>query len=108
MARAKQARALRQGDKDAIMLHKVLNEFETAQGALNLNDLARNLNVERSALEGMIQFWVRKGRIKDSLLANSADLAACSSAGSCAGSCSGPQGCPYVMEMPRILSYVKK
>ena len=45
------------------MLHHVLHEFQSAPGALNLNDLARKLNVERSALEGMIQFWVRKGKI---------------------------------------------
>ncbi|OQY27656.1 MAG: hypothetical protein B6243_12755 [Anaerolineaceae bacterium 4572_5.2] len=53
------------------MLHQVLNEFKSAQGALNLSDLARKLKVEQSALDGMIQFWVRKGRIEDSQLANS-------------------------------------
>ncbi|HEY83927.1 MAG TPA: hypothetical protein G4N96_02260 [Chloroflexi bacterium] len=97
------------------MLHQVLNEFKSAQGALNLSDLARKLKVEQSALDGMIQFWVRKGRIEDSQLANSPALSAVKGAApsacsglSCAGSCPGPQGCPYVMEMPRILSYVKK
>lgn len=96
------------------MLHQILHEFENAVGPVSLNDLARKLKVDRSALEGMIQFWVRKGRIKDSYVASSPALnvvkgaapSACSGL-SCAGSCPGPQGCPYVMEMPRILSYVK-
>jgi hypothetical protein len=105
------------------MLHQVLYEFENAAGPVSLNDLARRLKVDRGALDGMIQFWVRKGRIKDSYVANSPALSlvlneaeaaveraapsACSGL-SCAGSCPGPQGCPYVMEMPRILSYVEK
>ncbi len=96
------------------MLHQILIEFENAAGPVSLNDLARKLKIDRGALDGMIQFWVRKGRIKDSYVANSPALnavekavpSACSGL-SCAGSCPGPQSCPYVMEMPRILSYVK-
>ena len=53
------------------MLNQVLQEIKFAQSALNLSDLSRKLGVERSALDGMIQFWVRKGRLRD----DDADLA---------------------------------
>ena len=89
------------------MLRQVLTEFENAQDALNLNDLARKLNVERSALEGMIQFWVRKGRIADSQLTSNAAPSACSGL-SCAGSCPGAESCPFVMQLPRTFFYLKK
>ena len=47
------------------MLKQVLREIETAQGPITVRALSRKLGVEPNALEGMIQFWVRKGRIQD-------------------------------------------
>ena len=82
------------------MLHRVLQEIETAHGAVNLNDLSRTLGVERGALEGMIQYWVRKGRIKDDSADTEIPLSSCSS-GSCGHACPGPQGCPFVMKLPK-------
>jgi UDP-N-acetylglucosamine pyrophosphorylase len=71
---------------EGTMLEQVLQELELAKSAVNLNDLGRKLGVERSALEGMIAYLVRKGKL-----------------GSRA-SCPGPQGCPYVVKMPRTFS----
>ena len=82
------------------MLHQLLHEFETAAGPLNLNELAHNLKVERSALEGMIQFWVRKGRISDSQIAADAAPPQCSGL-SCASACPGAERCPFVVNLPR-------
>jgi len=81
------------------MLKQVLQEVEAAQGPLDLNELSRRLNVERSTLDGMIQFWVRKGRLVDDLVESDSVCAT----GGCSG-CSGPQGCPYTMTMPRTFS----
>ena len=81
------------------MLYQVLQEVEAAQGPLDLNELSRRLDVNRGTLDGMIQFWVRKGRLVDDL--NESD-SVCAT-GSCSG-CSGPQGCPYTMTMPRTYS----
>ena len=81
------------------MLNQVLQEIEAAQGPLDLNELSRRLDVERGALDGMIQFWVRKGRLVDDLDESDSVCAT----GSCSG-CSGPQGCPYTMTMPRTYS----
>ncbi len=83
------------------MLKQVLQEVEAAQGPLDLNELSRRLNVERGALDGMVQFWIRKGRLVDDL--DESDSACATTTGSCSG-CSGPQGCPYTLTMPRTYS----
>jgi hypothetical protein len=85
------------------MLQQVLQEVKAAGGTVNLNELARKLNVERSALDGMIQFWIRKGRIQDNDLGEARPFQACST-GSCTSSCHGPSGCPFVMTPPRSFS----
>jgi len=82
------------------VLHQVLQEIEAAQGAVNLNELSRKLGVERGALVGMIQYWVRKGRLKDDSQAEEIPLNSCASS-ACGHSCPGPQGCPFVMQLPR-------
>ncbi len=85
------------------MLQQILLEIEKAQGPLDLNNLARKLGIERSALEGMIQFWVRKGRLKDSELETELNCDTSDST-ACGGSCPGPQNCSFVMTMPRTYS----
>lgn len=82
------------------MLHQVLQEIEAAQGFINLNELSRKLAIERSALEGMIQYWVRKGRLIDDTHANASDASGCST-GACGCSCPGPQGCPFIIKLPK-------
>jgi len=84
------------------MLQQVLQEIKQAQGPVNLNDLARKLGVERSALEGMIQFWVRKGRLTDDILEAETPHDVCESM--CSNSCPGPSKCAFVMSMPRTYS----
>jgi hypothetical protein len=84
------------------MLRQVLQEIEAAPGTVNLNTLAHKLGVERSALEGMIQFWVRKGRLQDDQAAAAA-LQVCDG-GSCGPSCAGAQGCPFIVNLPRTYS----
>lgn len=83
------------------MLQQVLHQLKTTKGAINLNDMAQQLGIERSALDGMIEYWVRKGRLKADDVAPAGPHAACSS---CASSCPGPQSCPFVLTMPRTYS----
>lgn len=83
------------------MLHQVLHALESAQGPVNLDDLSRQLGVERSALEGMIDFWVRKGRLRDSA------SAACGGGAGAGCSCSShPQGCAFDRAAPRTITLV--
>lgn len=70
-------------------LRQVLIIFETAVTPLSLPQIARDLNVSPERLEGMIQHWVRKGKIRQSTA-----LTAC-------GSCGSNGGCPFVLDMPR-------
>jgi len=84
------------------MLRQVLHEIEAAQGPLDLNELSRRLDVDRGALEGMVQFWVRKGRLIDDVAV--AETAAVCAVGHCGGSCAGPRDCPFPMKMPRTFS----
>lgn len=87
------------------MLIQVLREIKTSQGTLNLDDLSRKLGVERSALQGMIDFWVRKGRLRDDDLNIAAAQTACSIS-DCDRSCVGPQACPFVVKMPKTYSLI--
>ncbi len=84
------------------MLHRILQEIEAVQGTINLSELAQRLDIEQSALEGMIAFWVRKGRLK--LHEPTADK--CGEV-SCGGGCPDPEevgGCPFVIKLPRTYS----
>ena len=83
------------------MLNQVLHEIELSQNGLNLNELSRKLDIDRSALDGMIQFWVQKGRLIDDA---SAESTTCATETSCGASCSGESACPFVMEMPKSYS----
>ncbi len=49
----------------ATMLREVLRAFETARGPLSLNDMARDLDITPGMLDGMIEYWVRKGKIRE-------------------------------------------
>jgi hypothetical protein len=88
------------------MLWKVLHEVERAQGPLDLNELSRRLDIERSALDGMIQFWVRKGRLVDDSAGAGCATVACANHG--CGGCASGQGCPFTMTMPRTLSLIRR
>jgi hypothetical protein len=79
------------------VLYRVLEELESTDGPLDLNELSRRLDIDRSALDGMIQFWVRKGRLIDDAAASNLVCAP----GHCGGSCPGPKGCPFTMDMPQ-------
>lgn len=83
------------------MLHQVLNEIESARGTISLRALALKLNIEESALEGMLSFWVRKGRLKaDEVFGDLDGAPVCQSSG-CSG-CAGVTQCPFVVQTPRV------
>lgn len=81
------------------MLNQVLHEIETARGPVTIQDLCQILDVERDALEGMLQFWVRKGRLQ-----NDARFSGDHKGGSCGTSCNGIADCAFIAKMPRTYS----
>lgn len=83
------------------MLREVLQAIETADGPVHLGALSQQLGIDRSALEGMIDYWVRKGRLQ----ARQAEDSVCAPAsGHCGGGCTGAAACPFIARMPK--SYI--
>jgi hypothetical protein len=78
----------------ATMLRDVLRVFETTQGPLSINEMARDLDITPGMLDGMIDYWVRKGKIR-----------ACGTESAC-HSCSHGKSCSYSPTMPRSYELV--
>ena len=77
------------------MLHAILHEIQTTSQPVTLRELSRKLNVQPTALEGMIAFWVRKGRlVVDEGLGRASEIRVCGK--TCLRSCPGPSRCPLV------------
>ena len=59
------------------MLMQVLKEIENSHGAIRMDALSSKLGIDPSVLEGMVEHWVRKGRIQrmgqDDLLCGASD-----------------------------------
>lgn len=45
-------------------LMQVLKAVENSNGPIRPTDLSRKLGIEPSVLDGMLEFWIRKGRIQ--------------------------------------------
>ena len=80
------------------MLREVLQAIEAADGPVHVGALSRQLHIEHSALEGMIDYWVRKGRlqalhVKEQLCAPAATH--------CGGGCTGTAACTFIARMPK-------
>jgi predicted Zn-ribbon and HTH transcriptional regulator len=45
------------------LLEEIIREIEKEPGPLTVKELARRLGIEQSALEGMLEFLERKGRL---------------------------------------------
>ncbi|MBI5958216.1 MAG: hypothetical protein HY866_05765 [Chloroflexi bacterium] len=75
-------------------LRQVLSAFETTKTPRTLNQLARDLGIPLNMLEGMLDYWVRKGKLRESK-----DGVAC-------GTCGGVQGCPFAPKLPHSYELV--
>jgi hypothetical protein len=64
-----------------MQLREVLTAFEQG-GSMSLSEMARRYDVDPAVLEDMIQFWVRKGRLRDAC--NAGGCGTCHQSGSCA------------------------
>ncbi len=80
------------------MLNQVLQEIEHARGSITVSELSRKMGVEPAALEGMIQFWVRKGRLQ---LGDDQTSEAVCSCGTGTNSCAPVSDCVFIAKMPK-------
>jgi len=88
------------------MLHAILYELQTASEPMTLRTLGQKLNVQQSALEGMIQFWVQKGRLElDDGMGGASEVSVCDHK-ICFRSCPGPAQCPLASDP--LISYSLK
>ncbi|NDJ75096.1 MAG: hypothetical protein GYB65_02465 [Chloroflexi bacterium] len=81
----------------AITLRQVLQAFEQADETIRLDQLCQKLDVDPGTLDGMLQYWVRKGRIREVQDA-ALDCQACGVKGKC----------PFVIRMPRRYELVRE
>lgn len=76
-------------------LRQVLDHFEQEQGAVSLPALARTLGIERGMLQTMLDYWVRKGKLRE------VNAPACTT-------CGTASGCPFVVKLPRQYELVSE
>ncbi len=76
-------------------LRQVLEYFEVGQGAVSLPQLARTLGIERGMLQTMLEYWVRKGKIRE------VNAPACTT-------CGTANGCPFIVVLPRQYELVRE
>ncbi|MGQ9502067.1 MAG: FeoC-like transcriptional regulator [Anaerolineae bacterium] len=84
------------------MLTRLLEELEAAQQPLTLEELSTRLDVEPTALEGMLQTLKHMGKLRDD---REAILNACELR--CAG-CDQISECALLARLPRTYSLVRK
>ncbi len=70
------------------MLNEILEQIESSDGPLTVRELARRLDMEESALIGMLEFLQRKGRLQmyrpgENLGCASTSCVGCVFAGNC-------------------------
>jgi hypothetical protein len=75
----------------ATLLKQVLDRFDDPGKVASLSQIAQDLQIDMPTLQGMIDYWVRKGKLRE--------VVNCESSPVC--SCCGPKTCPFVVAMPR-------
>lgn len=76
------------------ILSKLLKKFEEISGALSIQALASELELRPAQVESMVDFWVRKGRIRAT-----EESKAC-------GSCGINSNCPLILKLPQTFELV--
>jgi len=77
-------------------LRRVLQAFEEAETSIRLDVLSRQLGIDLGTLDSMIQYWVRKGCIREV-----GDETECNT-------CGVNGECPFVMRCPRRYLLVRR
>lgn len=81
------------------MLQQLLRVVREANGPLSLDEISRRLDVDREALDGMVQTLVRLGRLRD-------DRATASVCGKHCVGCTAAAECTDVSQLPRTYSVI--
>ena len=79
------------------LFRQVLNRFEDNNRPLTLTALARDLDISKVMLEEILQYWVKKGKLREVSFNDDN----CSS-------CGIESSCPFVVTMPRMFEIASK
>lgn len=79
----------------ASQLRAVLDRFDQQTAPVSLRQMAREMDLEPGVLDGMIAYWVRKGRLRE-----------VTSSGEACHTCGVKGACPFVVLMPRYFERV--
>lgn len=74
----------------ASQLREVLNRFTDQSEPVSVNRMAHEMGIEPGVLSGMIDYWVRKGKLR-----------AVSAEGKSCNTCGVKGACPFVVAVPR-------
>ena len=85
------------------MLSAIVNEMKNSSGPVTLRYISRKLNLDESAVDGMIETLIRKGIVRDHTQYMQ-ELQTCGEVSYCKG-CS-EKSCPIGGNMPRTFSLV--
>ncbi|MBN2048104.1 MAG: hypothetical protein JW750_09695, partial [Anaerolineaceae bacterium] len=85
------------------MLGKILKEIESADGVISLEQLSQKMGVQSSALEGMIEMLIQRGKLEvvDSQADDCESGDCCGSKPSACASCGTGGECPFLLRYPK-------
>ena len=81
------------------VLDTLLTELRTVRGPIRSADLAERVGVSESALSGMIDVLVAKGRLSPGDAPGAGEAVACSG-GACGSACVGLDQCAFIANVP--------
>lgn len=80
----------------ASQLREVLNQFEAQHEPVSVRAMAHQMNLNPNVLQGMIDYWVRKGKLRIA-----------SSGGESCHTCGIKGACPFVVNLPHYYERVQ-
>jgi hypothetical protein len=88
------------------MLKAIIEAIKREKAPLSLEGLSERLDVDRSALEGMLDYLVQKGIISDLQGTYAPPAQGCQ--GFSCKDCPASGKCPFIMQQPRSFTIVEK
>lgn len=85
------------------MLSLVLREMQRSKEPISITALSEKMNIDRSALEGMLDYLSHKGRVIKEC-SQDEELAKITMCMSCGKNCPGSVQCPFAIKMPKKYS----
>ncbi len=74
----------------ASQLREVLNRFSDQAVPRSIKEMAREMHLEPGVLQDMIDYWVRKGKLRE-----------VNTSGSSCNTCGVKGACPFIVNLPR-------